>query len=57
MNSLLMQMEITHLTEIESMEDSDTTLNSNVKFELGYMNQIFKSSSRDQINLICFFNF
>jgi len=33
------------------------TLNSNVKFELGYMNQIFKSSSRDQINLICFFNF
>ncbi len=32
-------------------------LNSNVKFELGYMNQIFESSSRDQINLICFFNF
>lgn len=33
------------------------SLNSNIKFELGYMNQIFKSSSRDQVNLICFFNF
>ena len=33
------------------------SLNSNIKFELGYMNQIFKSSSRDQLNLICFFNF
>jgi len=32
-------------------------LNSNIKLELGYMNQIFQSSSRDQINLICFFNF
>ena len=32
-------------------------LNSNIKVELGYMNQIFQSSSRDQINLICFFNF
>ena len=33
------------------------SLNSNIKFELGYMNQIFKSSSRDQLNIICFFNF
>tara|TARA_Y100000385_G_scaffold266570_1_gene301867 strand:- start:382 stop:1035 length:654 start_codon:yes stop_codon:yes gene_type:complete len=33
------------------------SLNSNIKFELGYMIQIFKSSSRDQLNLICFFNF
>lgn len=32
-------------------------INSNMKFELGYMNQIFEASSRDQINLICFFNF
>lgn len=32
-------------------------LNSNIKLELGYMNQIFNTSSRDQINLICFFNF
>ena len=32
-------------------------LNSNIKFELGYMNQIFNTSSRDQINVICFFNF
>ena len=32
-------------------------LNSNIKLELGYMNQIFNSSSRDQFNLICFFNF
>ena len=32
-------------------------LNSNIKLELGYMNQIFKNSSRDQFNVICFFNF
>ena len=32
-------------------------LNSNIKLELGYMNQIFNYSSRDQFNLICFFNF
>ena len=32
-------------------------LNSNIKFELGYMNQIFNTSSRDQVNVICFFNF
>ena len=32
-------------------------LNSNIKLELGYMNQIFNTSSRDQINVICFFNF
>ena len=32
-------------------------LNSNIKLELGYMNQIFKTSSRDQVNIICFFNF
>ena len=32
-------------------------LNSNINLELGYMNQIFNTSSRDQINVICFFNF
>mgnify|MGYP001208480438 FL=1 len=32
-------------------------LNSNIKLELGYMNQIFNNSSRDQFNVICFFNF
>ena len=32
-------------------------LNSNIKLEMGYMNQIFNYSSRDQFNLICFFNF
>ena len=52
-----MQMEITHLTENRIYGGLGYTLNSNVKFELGYMNQVFKSSSRDQINLICFFNF
>ena len=30
---------------------------NNLKFELGYMNQFFDSSSRDQINLIAFVNF
>lgn len=32
-------------------------LNSNMKVELGYMNQFFKTSERDQINFICFYNF
>lgn len=29
----------------------------NLKFELGYMNQFFETSGRDQINLIAFVNF
>jgi len=32
-------------------------LNKLIKFEVGYMNQIFDVSSRDQINLITFLNF
>jgi len=32
-------------------------LNDNIKFEIGYMNQFFESSGRDQINLITFINF
>ena len=32
-------------------------LNSNIKLEMGYMNQIFNNFSRDQFNVICFFNF
>ena len=32
-------------------------LNNNVKFEIGYMNQIFNQGSRDQINLIGIINF
>lgn len=32
-------------------------LNKNVKFELGYMNQVFETSSRDQVNIISFINF
>ena len=32
-------------------------LSSAVKLELGYMNQFFETSSRDQINLIAFVNF
>ncbi|MDG2455390.1 MAG: DUF2490 domain-containing protein [Bacteroidia bacterium] len=32
-------------------------LNKQVKFEIGYMNQYFGTSSRDQINLITFVNF
>ena len=32
-------------------------LNSNIKLEMGYMNQIFNNSSRDQFNVICLFNF
>ena len=32
-------------------------LNKLIKFEVGYMNQLFDVSSRDQINLITFLNF
>ena len=32
-------------------------INSGIKLEVGYMNQIFETSSRDQINLITFINF
>ena len=32
-------------------------LNDSVRFELGYMNQFFDSSSRDQLNMISFVNF
>lgn len=32
-------------------------LSKDLKFELGYMNQIFENSSRDQINIIAFVNF
>ena len=32
-------------------------LKKNIKLEVGYMNQVFESSSRDQINLITFINF
>ncbi len=32
-------------------------LNEKLKFEVGYMNQFFENSGRDQINLITFFNF
>jgi len=32
-------------------------LNKAIKFELGWMNQIFSSGSRDQINMIAFINF
>lgn len=32
-------------------------LNNKLKFEIGYMNQFFENSERDQINLIMFFNF
>jgi hypothetical protein len=31
--------------------------NKNIKLELGYMNQVFQSSGRDQINIITFVNF
>lgn len=31
--------------------------NNNLRLELGYMNQFFKSDGRDQINCIAFFNF
>ncbi len=32
-------------------------LNKTIRFELGYMNQFFETSSRDQINVITFVNF
>ncbi|RKE98651.1 DUF2490 domain-containing protein [Ichthyenterobacterium magnum] len=32
-------------------------LSKNIKLELGYMNQVFEASSRDQINIISFINF
>lgn len=32
-------------------------LNPNIRFELGYMNQFFETSSRDQLNIIAFVNF
>ena len=32
-------------------------LNSNFRFELGYMNQFFGSGGRDQLNIIAFVNF
>ncbi len=32
-------------------------LNNKLKFEIGYMNQFFENSERDQINLIMYFNF
>jgi len=32
-------------------------LSDNLKFEIGYMNQFFEGSGRDQINLITFVNF
>jgi len=32
-------------------------LNEKLKFELGYMNQFLQEGSRDQINMITFFNF
>lgn len=32
-------------------------INKNIKIEVGYMNQFFETSSRDQLNIITFFNF
>ena len=32
-------------------------INKNIKFELGYMNQFFENSNRDQLNIISFVNF
>jgi len=31
-------------------------LNSSYRFEVGYMNQFLNASNRDQLNLVCFFN-
>lgn len=31
-------------------------LNEKLRFELGYMNQFLNSGNRDQINMVCFFN-
>lgn len=32
-------------------------IKKNIKIEVGYMNQFFETSSRDQLNIITFFNF
>ena len=32
-------------------------INKNIRFEVGYMNQFFETSSRDQLNIITFVNF
>ena len=32
-------------------------LNDNIRFEIGYMNQFFETSSRDQLNMVTFVNF
>ncbi len=32
-------------------------LNENIRFEIGYMNQFFETSSRDQLNIISFVSF
>lgn len=32
-------------------------LNNNIRFEVGYMNQFFETSSRDQLNIISFISF
>jgi hypothetical protein len=32
-------------------------IGTGVKLELGYMNQVFETTSRDQINIITFVNF
>lgn len=32
-------------------------LNSNIRFELGYLNQFFETTGRDQLNIIAFVNF
>lgn len=31
-------------------------LNKKLRFELGYMNQFLSSGNRDQVNMVCFFN-
>lgn len=31
-------------------------LNPNLRFELGYMNQFLSNGNRDQLNVVCFFN-
>jgi hypothetical protein len=32
-------------------------MNKNIRLELGYINQFFETSSRDQLNIISFVNF
>ena len=32
-------------------------VNKNIRFELGYMNQFFENTSRDQLNIVSFLNF